>query len=112
MFGVMPSLWPEPFGSVVHEAMSRGRAVVGTRPGGHVDIIEDGRSGLLVPPGDADALREAMVRLIEDTDLRDRLGAAAAVRAQRFTAEAVIPQFEQLYERVLARAASVRRRQP
>jgi glycosyltransferase involved in cell wall biosynthesis len=102
LFGVMPSRWPEPFGSVVHEAMSRGRAVIGTRPGGHGDMIEDGETGLLVPSGDVPALRQAMQRLIDDPAYRDRLGARAAERAHDFTAERVVPRFEALY-RQLAR---------
>ena len=39
MFGVMPSLWPEPLGATVSEGMSRGRPVIGTRPGGHTDML-------------------------------------------------------------------------
>ena len=66
LFGVMPSLWPEPFGSVVHEAMSRGTAVIGTTPGGHTDMIEHEQTGLLVALGDVPALRAAMQRLIDD----------------------------------------------
>lgn len=100
LFGVMPSLWPEPFGSVVHEAMVHGKAVIGTVPGGHSDMIEDGRSGLLVPSGDLAALRTAMERLIGDSELRARLGRGAADRAAAFSAEAVIPQFDVLYARV------------
>jgi glycosyltransferase involved in cell wall biosynthesis len=107
LFGVLPSRWPEPFGSVVHEAMSRGRAVIGTVPGGHADMIEDGRSGLLVPASDADALAAAMRRLIEDDALRKRLGAGARARAQDFTADVVIPRYERLYQRAI-RAAAVR----
>lgn len=102
LFGVMPSLWPEPFGSVIHEAMSRGRAVIGTTPGGHRDMIDDEVNGLLVPPGDVDALRDAMQRLIDDAGMRERLGAAARIKAQRFTAAEAIPQFERFY---LAHAA-------
>ena len=45
LFAVFPSLWPEPFGSVVHEAMSRGLAVIGTKPGGHEDMIDDDETG-------------------------------------------------------------------
>lgn len=104
LFGVLPSLWPEPFGSVVHEGMSRRRAVVGTTPGGHTDMIEDGVTGLLVPAGDVSALREAMRRLIDDPALRNRLGAAAGVRARDFTAAAVVPQFERLYRRAVGAA--------
>jgi glycosyltransferase involved in cell wall biosynthesis len=97
LFGVLPSLWPEPFGSVVHEAMSRGRAVIGTTPGGHTDMIEHEQTGLLVPPADVAALRDAMQRLIDEPGLREELGRRAALRAVDFTAEKVIPQFEAFY---------------
>ncbi len=97
MFGVMPSLWPEPFGNVVHEAMSRGRPVIGTTPGGHTDMIEHEQTGLLVPPADVPALRTAMQRLIDDPELREELGRRAKRRASDFTAEKVIPQFEAFY---------------
>ncbi len=100
LFGVLPSRWPEPFGSVVYEGMSRGRAVIGTRPGGHVDMIEDGVSGLLVPAGDVGALAEAMRRLIDDEELRDRLGAAARIRSRRFQAAEVLPRLEAVFARV------------
>ncbi|MDX6690059.1 MAG: alpha-maltose-phosphate synthase [Solirubrobacteraceae bacterium] len=99
LFGVMPSLWPEPFGSVVHEAMSRGRAVIGTTPGGHEDMIEHERTGLLVAPGDVGELRAALRRLIEDAPLRTALGRRARERAALFTAEHALPQFEALYRR-------------
>jgi glycosyltransferase involved in cell wall biosynthesis len=103
LFGVAPSLWPEPLGSVVYEGMSAGKAVVGTVPGGHADMIEDRVSGRLVPAGDADALGAAMRELIDDSGLRDRLGVAARVRSRRFTADAVVPALEAVY-RSAARA--------
>jgi glycosyltransferase involved in cell wall biosynthesis len=62
---------------VVLEAISRGRAVVATRVGGIPDVVEDGVNGLLVPPGDADALRAALERVLSDRALAERLGAAA-----------------------------------
>ncbi len=102
MFGVFPTRIPEALGNVVHEAMSKGRAVIGTRPGGHEDMIEDGVNGLLVPAGDADALALAMARLAGDAALRERLGAAALVRARDFTPEVVMPQMEQLYRQAIA----------
>lgn len=104
LFGVLPSLLPEPFGSVVHEAMSRGKAVVGTLPGGHADMIEHGRSGLLVPAGDTRALEDAMRTLIEDPALRKRLGTSARVRAREFAAELVVPRYERLYARAIRAA--------
>jgi glycosyltransferase involved in cell wall biosynthesis len=98
LLGVMPSLWPEPFGSVIHEAMSRGRAVIGTTPGGHEDMVDDGVSGLLVPPADIAALRDAMAKLIGDDELRQSMERCALERAELFTAERTIPRFLELYE--------------
>lgn len=97
LFGVLPSLWPEPFGSVVHEAMSRGTAVIGTTPGGHADMIEDGVTGILTPAGDVDALYAAMERLIADAALRRRLGENARERARAFAADAVVPRYVRMY---------------
>jgi glycosyltransferase involved in cell wall biosynthesis len=97
LFGVVPSVGAETFGNVVTEAMSRGRPVIGSRAGGIVDIIEEGVSGLLVPPGDVDALTAAMQRLIDDSALRARLGHGARRRAGAFSAARVVPQFEAVY---------------
>jgi glycosyltransferase involved in cell wall biosynthesis len=105
LFGVFPSLAPEPFGMVVNEAMRRGRAVIGTTPGGHSEMIVDGESGLLVPGGDVDALAAAMRRLIDDPDLRARLGAASARRAELFDPEGWVPRVEELYHAALGAAA-------
>jgi glycosyltransferase involved in cell wall biosynthesis len=102
LFGATPSLWPEPFGSVVHEGMSRGKPVIGTDHGGHSDMIVDGESGRLVPPGDVYALTQAMRELIDDPALRDRLGHAARDRAQLFSSEAVIPRFIRAFEEIAA----------
>jgi glycosyltransferase involved in cell wall biosynthesis len=103
LIGVLPSVLPEPFGTVVCEAMSRGKAVIGTRPGGHADMIVDGETGFLVPAGDVAALATAMQRLISDPDLRERFGAAGRVRAQQFTPSVAIPRLERLYEQLVRR---------
>lgn len=102
LFGVMPSLLPEPFGTVVCEVMSRGKPVIGTRPGGHTDVIIDGMTGLLVPRGNVQALKDAMALLLSDAGLRERMGEAARLRARRFTAEVSIPRLEQLYRQLVA----------
>lgn len=102
LFTVAPSLWPEPFGIVALEASAAGKAVIASDIGGLRDIVVDGESGLLVPPDDRPALLAAMRRLIGDEGLRDRLGAAARERAARFSPAAVLPQFEEAYERAIA----------
>jgi glycosyltransferase involved in cell wall biosynthesis len=67
----------EGFGVVCAEAMAHGRAVVATPVGGMRDLVEDGVNGLVVPVGDVPALRVALERLLGDSVLRARLGAAA-----------------------------------
>lgn len=101
LFGVIPSLWPEPLGSVVYEGMSRGKAVIGTTPGGHTDMIVPNETGLLVPSGDVDALTQAMTSLINQPKLRERLGIAARERSRMFMASVAVPQFERFYRRVI-----------
>lgn len=102
MFGVMPSLWPEPFGATVAEAMNRGKPVIGTTLGGHVDMVGENEAGILVPQGDAGALEAAMRELIADPRRRERYGRAASEKARTFAAGAVIPRFERAYRDVLA----------
>jgi glycosyltransferase involved in cell wall biosynthesis len=70
----------EGFGVACAEAMAHGKAVVASAVGGLRDLVADGETGVLVPPGDVGALREALVRLLADRDLRDRLGAAGRER--------------------------------
>ena len=73
----------EGFGVACAEAMAYGKPVVATAVGGLRDLVVDGETGLLVPPGDAAALRAALNRLLGDRELRRRLGAAALQRARR-----------------------------
>ena len=73
---VLPSR-SEGMGRVLVEAFCRGRGVVGTRAGSIPDLVEDGRSGLLVDPGDPRALADAIVRVLSDRLLAESLGAAA-----------------------------------
>jgi glycosyltransferase involved in cell wall biosynthesis len=104
MFGVMPSLWPEPLGATVSEAMSRGRPVIGTQLGGHTDMLDE-TTGILVPQGDATALATAMSELIEDPERREALGQAAAERAKNFAGTNVLPRFEDAYRATIATGA-------
>jgi glycosyltransferase involved in cell wall biosynthesis len=99
LFGVVPSVWPDPLPGVVREAMSRRRTVVATGIGGNPDMVTDGENGLLVRPGDPDELASAMARLLGDPDLRARLGQAAWQSVQDLTAGQVAAQFETLYHR-------------
>lgn len=83
--GIVPSRWAEPFGLVPIEAASAGRPVVATRTGGLVEVVEDGVTGLLVPPGDPSALAGAIRRLLDDPRAALEMGRAARRRAEDFT---------------------------
>jgi glycosyltransferase involved in cell wall biosynthesis len=97
LMAIVPSIVAETFGMVALEAMSVGRAVIASRIGGLPDIVADRQTGLLVPPGDAIALRSAIQTLLDDVDLRDRLGRAGRESARRFSARTVVSEYEQIY---------------
>lgn len=89
----------------VMEAMATGKPVVCTAVGGVPELVEDGECGLLVPPGEAEALAGAMNRLLKSPALRASLGASAAARAvERFDVRAMTTAYEDLYRRTIAKA--------
>lgn len=99
---VHASISPEPFGRVILEGMMLGRPVVATNFGGPVEIIEDGVSGLLVPPGDERALSEAIDALLADGPMRERIARAGMSRAmEHFHINRYIEEVHDLYERLL-----------
>jgi glycosyltransferase involved in cell wall biosynthesis len=89
---VAPSHY-EPFGTVVSEAMAVGTPVVATRVGGLAEVIEDGVTGLLVEPGDPEALARAVLGALAH---RQAMGAAARQAARRFGADAYADRVEAL----------------
>jgi glycosyltransferase involved in cell wall biosynthesis len=99
--GVIPSVCIEACPTTAIEAMATGTPIVGSRIGGIPDLVDDGDTGLLVPPGDVGALRAALARLVADPDLRQRLGAAARRRFAQFSASRVVPIVEEEYERLI-----------
>jgi glycosyltransferase involved in cell wall biosynthesis len=91
---------PEPFGQVVVEAMGVGRPVIASAAGGPLEVVTDGITGLLTPPGDAGALAGAMARLAEDPALGARLVEAARDVPPRFSPAAAAAATMQVYRRV------------
>lgn len=90
---VSPSAGEDAFPYAVLEAMARGRVVVATRVGGIPEQIEDGVSGILIPPRDEGALAEALRRALGDAALRKELGEAARVRVStQFSVEEQVDQ--------------------
>lgn len=101
---VCPSVLPEPFGLVVLEAMTAGRAVVASDHGGPRELVVDGETGLLVPPGDASALAAALGALLDDPGRAAAMGRAARERAlSSFPIERAVASFEAIYESVAGR---------
>ncbi len=104
--GIIPSVAIEACPSVAIEAMATGTPVIASRIGGLPDLVTDEMTGLLVTPGDPDALRTALARLLADPGLRDRLGQGARARFNDFAADAVVPRVEAAYERLSATAGA------
>jgi glycosyltransferase involved in cell wall biosynthesis len=98
---VVSDPWYEPFGIVPVEAMACGRAVVVSAVGGHLDTVEDGVTGRLVPSRDRAALAAALAQLLADPGLRRGLGAAGAARAAaRYSWDKIAAETEAVYDRV------------
>ena len=98
---VLPSLW-EGFGLVLLEAMAAGRPVVASAVGPIPEVVVDGESGLLVPPGDPEALARAIVRVLEDAVLAERLGRAGRARVEQvFGLDRMVERTDALYQELV-----------
>ena len=98
---VCPSL-SEATSLAILEAMAAGKPVVATNVGGNSALVDDGVTGFLVPPGNADALGERISLLLSDRELADRLGREARAKAEkRFTVDTMIKAYDDLYERLV-----------
>ena len=86
----------------VLEAMAAGKPVIATTVGGVPELVEDGVTGILVPPRDPQALAQAILRLVKDPDLRQRMGKAAQERTlERFDIARTAREYEALYLKLL-----------
>jgi glycosyltransferase involved in cell wall biosynthesis len=88
--------------------MAAGRPVIASRVGGLPELVVDGETGLLVPPGDAKALSHALAHLLGDAELRTRMGQAAKQRSRQFRAQTVVPRIEQIYQQLACSGSAVR----
>jgi glycosyltransferase involved in cell wall biosynthesis len=97
----LPTLW-EGMGRSVLEAMVSGKPVVASRVGGIVDLVQDGVTGILVEPGDYQALAKAIIRLLKDKGLRQKMGEEARKRVdERFSTEKMVAEIEKIYNELL-----------
>jgi len=94
---VLPSLW-EGISNSLLEAMAAGLPVIATNAGGNPEVVEDGKSGLLFPVGDAARLAEQLTLLYRRPDTRLQFGGEAVEKMQReFSLEAMVRNYEQMY---------------
>ncbi len=94
----------EGLGTSLLDAMASARPVVATRTGGIPEVVEDGETGLLVPPRNPQALAHAIVRLLRDEPLRQRMAAAGLVRVRaHFSADRMVQQTLDVYARLVDR---------
>jgi glycosyltransferase involved in cell wall biosynthesis len=100
---VLPTQHREGLSLAILEAMQHGLPVISTWIGGIPEAVEHNRSGLLVPPGDAGALKDAIANLVADVSLRRSMGEAGKKRfEERFTAARMISQIDALYTSITA----------
>ena len=98
---VLPSIVQEGHPLVICEAMAAGKPVIASQVGGIPETVVNGKTGILVPPGDAEALASAIHRLVEDRNLREQMGHAARQRSRLFTWEAAARKLQQIYQMLL-----------
>jgi glycosyltransferase involved in cell wall biosynthesis len=98
---VVPSVWHETLGFVAVEAMVTGCPVVASAVGGLREVVQDGSTGRLVPPGDPAALAAALDDLLDDSELRKRMGEAAREATLQFGVRNVVPRIIEVYEDAL-----------
>lgn len=102
-FVVHASIQPEPFGMVVLEAMALRRAVIGSRAGGPVEIVEDGETGYTFAPGNSAELAGRISLLLEDPPLAVRMGERGYRRLRdAFTLDHYVGQMQSAYDAILA----------
>jgi glycosyltransferase involved in cell wall biosynthesis len=98
---VLPSKWPDPCPTTVLEAMALGAPLVTTHMGGIADMVTDGESALVVPPGDVAATAAALTRIVSEDGLGERLAAGARVEVRRYLQSRVAADLEQIYASLL-----------
>ncbi len=92
----------ESFGLAALEAMACGVPVIASAAGGIPEVVEDGKTGFLAPPGDVATMVDRSLRVLGNPDEHSRLKQNAAARALDFSADKVVPRYEALYEEVLS----------
>ena len=103
---LLPSYW-EGFGIVLIEAMAAGKPAISTDTSSMPEIIVDGQTGFVVPPGDVEALADRVIQLLHNATLREKFGRAARQRVlEKFTQQRMIAELENFFQRALLHSRS------
>ena len=106
---VAPSVWPEPFGRSLIEAMACGKPIVTTKVGGISEVVEDGTTGLLVEPANSGEIANAITTLLGNEEMRMKMGRRGReVVEEKYNAEATARKVLMVYENVLDTAGRVK----
>jgi N-acetyl-alpha-D-glucosaminyl L-malate synthase BshA len=97
---ILPSQ-TESFGLAALEAMACGAVVIASRAGGLPEVIDDGVSGILEPPGSVEAMARRAVDLLRDPVAHQQMSHAAIARAREFSADRIVPRYEAIYAEAL-----------
>jgi glycosyltransferase involved in cell wall biosynthesis len=98
---VVPSLWPEPFGTVVIEAMMRGTAVVVSASGGLPEIVKNNDTGLVVPSKNYEALAAALLQILHNREWAERMGKRAReVAKTQYSHDIYVDRFLEKYQKI------------
>jgi len=110
---VVPSLYRESFGMVAIETMASGRPVIATRVGGLPEVVEDGRSGFIVPPGNHRILAEKIIQLLSDQKLARRMGMyGREVAVNRYSWHKITRRVVEVYHEIIVKRRTTYLKQP
>ena len=112
LFGLVPSTWVDPCPTVVMEANVVGKTVIVSGHGGLAELVDNGRTGLHVKPGDVESLAAAMQDLLSCPALRETLEKNARAKVETYKASSVIPRIEAIYREAAAAGFRGSRRVP
>jgi glycosyltransferase involved in cell wall biosynthesis len=103
VFTLIPSICRESCPTVAMEAMAMGRPIIASRIGGLTDLVDEGVTGFLVPPGDSNALRQSIELLLANPNLREQMGRAGKNKVVKFQASTVVPRIEDVYNDLVSK---------
>ena len=99
---LFPSIWQEPFGRITIEAMAAGKPIIASNVGGIVDVLEDGKFGFLVNPFNLKQWEERIIELIENEDLRLKMGRMGRrVARKKYRKEVIVKKLMKIYEEII-----------